>query len=333
MSKKNILFIKGTADDKNVQLLSIRKDGSASLQHTGSANIYEHIQSDLFDKTLLIFDTNPKQEIRGIRFDAVFNQISDPDTHKIALLKAEGMHAQLPQNMPFFNRPENIKKTTRENIYQLLQEVDKLHVPKTVRIQPKSPSDIYDTIDKEDFEFPIIFRQAGDHGGISTIRVDDKTEQFYAFPLDERDYYLTKFVEYANTDGIYTKYRLVVVDSEVFIRHAIFSDNWVIHSNSRKFMKKDKKYQQIEEEILNSFETEIKPKIQSIINAIYSKLELDYFGIDCYIDDQFNMTIFEINANMNVLSNSYGGEKSIWNEKVELIKNAITKMIEKKLHT
>lgn len=60
-------------------------------------------------------------------------------------------------------------KTTRDNIYRLFQGIDKLHVPKTVKIQPKSPADIYETITKEGFSFPVIFRQAGDHGGISTI--------------------------------------------------------------------------------------------------------------------------------------------------------------------
>jgi len=333
MSKKNILFIKGTADNRNVQLLSIRKDGSAVIEHTGSANIYEHIQSDLFNKTLLIFDTNPKQEIQGIRFDAVFNQVSDPDSHKMALLKVEGMQAQLPQNIPFFNTPSNIRKTTRDNIYQLLQGIEKLHVPKTVRIQSKSPSDIYDAIEKEDLKLPVIFRQAGDHGGVSTVLVENRDEQFYAFPLDGRDYYLTQFVDYADKDGIYAKYRLVVVDGKVFLRHTIFSNNWVIHSNSRKFMEKNQKYKQIEEDILKSFNKKIKPKIQPVINEIYAKLELDYFGIDCYIDDKFNMTVFEVNANMNVLNNSYGGEKSIWDTKIKFIKNAITEMIEKKLHS
>jgi len=319
MSKKNILFIKGTGDDKNVQLLAINKDGSALLEHTGSANIYEHIQSDLFDKTLLIFDTNPKQEIKGIRFDAVFNQISDPDTHKTALLKAEGMQAQLPPNMPFFNSPANVRKTTRDNIYQLLQGIDKLHVPKTIKLQPTSPSDIYDAIDKENFEYPVIFRQAGDHGGISTIRVDDETEQFYAFPLDGRDYYLTQFVDYKEND-LYTKYRLVVVNGEVFLRHVMFAKNWMVHDriqlkevNARKTISK-------------RFSREIKPFIQPTINKIHQCLGLDYFGIDCYIDKEMNLLIFEVNANMNVFIDIEG---NVFKKHIERTNQALIKMLMK----
>lgn len=214
--------------------------------------------------------------------------------------------------------------TTRDNIYRLLQEVDKLHVPKTVKIQPKSPSDIYDTIEKEHFEFPVIFRQAGDHGGISTVKIDDKTEQFYAFPLDGRDYYLTQFVDYADTMGIYTKYRLVVVDGEVYIRHVIFSDSWVIHSKSREYMEKNKKYQSQEAKILKSFDIEIKPKIKDVINQIYQKLKLDYFGIDCYIDKDMNILVFEINANMGILLQTKG---YIFEDRIETIRQALIKMI------
>ncbi len=94
-------------------------------------------------------------------------------------------------------------------IYQLLQGIIKLHIPKTVKIQPTSPSDIYSIIEKEDFKFPVIFRKAGDHGGVSTILIKNKDEQFYPFPLSGQDYYLTQFVDYAE-DGIYKSIGLLL---------------------------------------------------------------------------------------------------------------------------
>ncbi|MBD3790511.1 MAG: hypothetical protein IE885_09180, partial [Campylobacterales bacterium] len=202
-------------------------------------------------------------------------------------------------------------------------------VPKTVKIQPKSPGDIYDTIKKEGFEFPVIFRQAGDHGGISTIRVEDETEQFYAFALDGRDYYLTQFVENAQ-DGIYAKYRLAVVDGEVFIRHVIFSDDWNIHSKSRKYMQMNNEYEREERKILKSFNSAIKPEIQVMIDAINKRLELDYFGMDCSIDKNMNLLVFEINANMNILTNKYGKNNDVFVKKVDMIKTALINMIERR---
>lgn len=83
-------------------------------------------------------------------------------------------------------------KTTRDSIYSILSGIKKLNAPKTLKIQPRSPKEIYETIKKEGFEYPVIFRQAGDHGGISTIRIDNNTEQFYQFALDGRDFKSTE---------------------------------------------------------------------------------------------------------------------------------------------
>ncbi|PLY15508.1 MAG: hypothetical protein C0628_02595 [Sulfurimonas sp.] len=139
---------------------------------------------------------------------------------------------------------------------------------------------------------------------------------------------MTQFVDYADTMGIYTKYRLVVVDGEVYIRHVIFSDSWVINSKSREYMEKNKKYQSQEAKILKSFDIEIKPKIKDV-NQIYQKLKLDYFGIDCYIDKDMNILVFEINANMNVLINNAKDKINIWTKQIDIIKNAVIVMIEK----
>lgn len=328
--KKTILFIDGIPDDRKVKVRKIEKDGTLRWRGSGSANLVSFLQTDLFHRSNIVFDTNRDQELPKQMIHAVFNQISDPDTHKITLSKAEDFYKHIPKHIPFFNIPSHIMQTTRDNIYRLLQGIDKLYVPKTVKIQPRSPSDIYDAVKKEGFSFPVIFRQAGDHGGISTIRVEDETEQFYAFALDGRDYYLTQFVEYANEEGIYAKYRLVVVDGEVFLRHVIFSDSWIIHSESRTFMESNKQYQQAEKDIFKTFDKQLKPKIQPMIKEIYDRVKLDYFGIDCAIDEALNITLFEANANMNILLNNAKSKDNIWTKQIDMIIRAIIKMILKR---
>ncbi len=212
-------------------------------------------------------------------------------------------------------------KTTRDNIYQLLQGIDKLHVPKTVKIQPKSPAEIYDTIEKENFEFPVIFRQAGDHGGDSTIWIEDTTEEFYAFPLDGRDYYLTQFVDYQE-DGLYQKYRLIIIDGEVYLRHVKISDQWMVHHKTQI-----KNPEDLQKDISERFLDKIKPAIQPIITEIYNQLKLDYFGIDCYIDKNMNILTFEINANMIIFLQP---KVDIFKDHLEMIRQKLIKMINEK---
>ena len=321
MSKKNVLFINGIGDNGLVTVRSITKNGQHILGYTGGTNLFEHIKSSLFEKAMLILDSNQSQDISLQKYDLIFNQISDADTHKITLSKVKNIYNVFPRETVLLNHPNAILNTTRESIYKNLQNINNLIVPKTIRISPKSVVDIYNALKKENLIFPIIFRQAGDHGGISTILIEDDSQRFDQFALDGRDYYLTQYVDYKH-QNTYTKYRLIIIDGEVFIRHCIFSDNWIIHSQSR-----ENKYLTLEQTTLENFDTKIKPKIAHIITNIYKTIQLDYFGIDCNIDKENNILLFELNANMNVLlkSNNYTDKYTL------KINQAITDMIHRNL--
>jgi glutathione synthase/RimK-type ligase-like ATP-grasp enzyme len=321
MMKKNILFINGVPDDRRAVVYEIDKNGVYKWQSIGSANVGGFLKNDLFDRSSVLFDTTEEQELPRTMISAVFNQISDADTHKITLKKADDFYKSISDKVPFFNPPMHVMNTTRDNIYRSLQGIDKLHVPKTVKIQPRSPSEIYDTVEKENFEFPVIFRQAGDHGGISTIKVDDKTEQFHAFPLDGREYYLTQFVEYKE-DGLYRKHRLVVIGGEVYLRHVKFSDQWIVHHETQITNP-----EKLQKAAYKRFEHEIKSTIQPIIKEIYNRLKLDYFGMDCYIDKDMNILVFEINASMGIFLQAKG---DIFKDHLKIIREALIKMIVEK---
>lgn len=204
-----------------------------------------------------------------------------------------------------FNPPAAIKATTRDQIYQNLHHLEQLILPKTVRFRPTCPQDVLDKIEAEAFTYPVIFRQAGDHGGISTALIhsaDEVEETMHQYALSKNNYYLTQFVDYANKDKLYHKSRLVVVGDEVFIRHHVVSDNWLIHAQVGYKNKDNKLLRDQENNFLKEFNTGVRPKIQSTISQIKSILKLDYFGIDCCLNKNNTITIFEINANMNIFS-------------------------------
>ncbi|MGW8168722.1 MAG: ATP-grasp domain-containing protein [Sulfurovaceae bacterium] len=318
MSKKNILFINGVADTNKVKVTKVEKNGNIKWRTRGSANISNYLENDLFHCMNIVFDTRMDQMLPRQMVHGVFNQISDPDTNKISLEKVQNFYKAISTQVPFFNIPSHVMRTTRDNIYQMLQGIDKLHVPKTVKIQPKSPKDIYNVIKEEGFQFPVILRQAGDHGGISTIRVDNETEQFYAFPLDGRDYYLTQFVEYAE-DGLYIKYRLIVVDSKVYLRHVKVSAGWMVHHKSQ--IDDPEEVQKISAKRFFDH----KEAVQEVVTKIYDRLQLDYFGIDCSIDKDMNLLIFEINPSMGVFLQAKG---DIFSKNVDEIRQAVIKMID-----
>ena len=330
MTPKNILFLNGLPDNRQVEVNYIDKNNTMHYALRGSANIAQMMDKEQIIPSIVVFDTHLKQDMNAeSNIHAIFNEISDADTHFITLAKAQKLYNMFSDKMPFFNKPDNIMKTSRSRIYQLLHDIKGLHVPKTVQIQPKSASDIYDAIEKEGLEFPVILRKAGEHNGIGTLLIEDDSEQFYAFALNGQNHYLTQFVEYADEDGIYAKYRLVVVDGEVFIRHIIFSDHWKVHQ--REFMEKNLEFQEKEIAIFQHFDKEIKPKIQPIITEINQQLGLDYFGIDCTLDENFNITLFEANANMDILTHSNDKKNELLTKKIQHIEEAVSAMINNRL--
>lgn len=321
MNRKSVVFFAGICDTKKLIISKVKEDGTFKVHYDGHTNISNHINEKKFDHKIYLLDTNKQQTINftsGIH--AVFNEISEPDTHTRSLKKVEDIKNQLPKNIKFFNTPKNIMKTSRNNIYTLLNDIPNLIVPKTVKIQVKSPKDIYNTIKKHNFIYPVIFRKAGDHGGISMSLIENEkdNEKFYPYALDNSDFYITQYIEYKQ-NNFYKKYRLVVVDGKVFIRSCMIGKTWMLNHHSR-----DKETHLIELEILKSSDI-IVNKIQTTITKIHKKLDLDYFGIDCAIDVNYKITIFEINANMNI----FHVENSEFNKYVDPIKEAVISMIEK----
>lgn len=328
MEKKKVLFIKGIPDNGKVKVASIR-DGHLVYSPGGSTNLFNNLSTDQFEKYIVAMDTLRHHRINLLKYDLIFNQVSDPDTHKKVLNKLDDILQRSKKTIPCCNEPKKILKTSRDTIYSLLKNIPKLIVPKTIKIIPKSPQDVIEAIQRNHFSFLLLFRQAGDHGGISTIRIEninDIEKQMYAVALDGREYYITQFIDYKK-DKIYKKFRLIIVNGEVYLRHVIFNDSWMIHSRSRDFMKTNQEYNEIELQILESFDEVIKPLIQNTIQKIYEIVQLDYFGIDCNIDENGNILIFELNANMNVLI-----DKNTRMEKyIEKIQNAIVQMFLSKM--
>ena len=157
----------------------------------------------------------------------------------------------------------------------------------------------------------------------------DEVRQLYALALDGREYYLTQYYEFKE-DGVYKKYRIVVVDGEPFIRSLLTGDQWLLHRNrAQDFMDHHPQYIEEETNLLKNFEFSLKERIRPIIQEIHQRNQLDYFGIDCNINKQSQICLFEANASMNIFINPFP-RPNRWEEPIEKIKNAVIEMLIKK---
>lgn len=317
MNTKVVLFIRGIGNDGRV------KFNNDKIQISGCAALFEFIESMHFKKELLVLDASDKTKLEiNTPPDLIINEISEADTHTHALFKA----AQLIQiiNVPVINAPINILKTGRDATYKLLQHIDGLIIPKTISLSPKHPREIHQAIKKNNFSYPFILREAGAHNGekLTLINSEKDLTTLHAFALDARKYYCTEFIDYRNKDNLFIKYRLALIDNDIFIVHAFHSWEWMVHARNRIA-----KYNGAETAILESFDQVIKPKIINMILEIKNILGLEYFGIDCAIDENFNLIIFEINTTMTMLE-LFNNHADIYVEKAT---SAFTAFIEKKI--
>lgn len=55
--------------------------------------------------------------------------------------------------------------------------------------------------------------------------------------------------------------------------------------------------------LFDSFDSEWAPALKPMFGEMSRRLDLDYFGVDCHIDRDRNVLLFEANACMKVLKN------------------------------
>ncbi len=58
-----------------------------------------------------------------------------------------------------------------------------------------------------------------------------------------------------------------------------------------------------EEDLFNTFQSGWLPSLKPVFSEIARRLDLDYFGVDCNIDQARTVLLFEANACMKVLKN------------------------------
>lgn len=322
----SILFVNGF-NDNNTARVAPGPKGEVGFRYDGCCGIFGYMDfGKMKVDSITLFGEKTKQHIQiRSKPSVIFNEISDPDSHQGSLKRCESLCSQI--QVPVINHPSKILKTTRDNIPVLLKDIPGLKVPATVSLTPRSPEDIFTEIDRADLVFPVIVRLAGAHGGKSSILITghDDIGKLHVYPFDGSKFYLTQYVDYASDDGYYRKYRIVVVDGVPLYRHHLIDKKWMIHASSIEFMKENSDLMDESTALRNAFDRQTAPMIRPAIDEITRRLQLKYYGIDCNIDKEGNILVFEVNANMNILTQS----NPLLVQQVKRIKQHILKLLKK----
>jgi hypothetical protein len=216
--------------------------------------------------------------------DAVFVAIGESDEAAPHLAALERFART--SRRPVLNRPELIRRLGRVPLAETFADAQYCRVVATSRLDRARYA-------ADGFPLPHIVRPVGSHGGHGLARIDDDAQRAaYLDGVDATDLYVAPFVDYSSADGFFRKYRIVFIDGEPFPFHLAISPRWMVHYYNAP-MAEHRWMRDEEEAFLARLNDVFSGELNDALRETGCLLPLDYVGIDCAIDRDGKLLIFE----------------------------------------
>ncbi|WP_395012046.1 RimK family alpha-L-glutamate ligase [Undibacterium sp.] len=235
--------------------------------------------------------------------DVLFVAVGEADDKRDLLLNLEEIVKTWPR--PVLNYPARIAELGRDRACTLLQSATTIEMPTAIRItraQMQALADeqcsLHDLIPGTDF--PIIARPLGSHAGNGLRKIvaaDAVADYLQAVPSAE--FYIARFVDYRSHDGLFRKYRIMLIDGQPFISHMGISKHWMIHYLNAGMTESAEKRAE-EAQFMADFESDFAQRHAQAFAEIHQRTGLDYVGIDCGETLDGKLLIFEVDSDMIV---------------------------------
>jgi tetratricopeptide (TPR) repeat protein len=246
----------------------------------------------------VIPDTPANVDLLRSKADVVFNMICNVDDGEAMLVQALDLVERLGR--PTINHPRLIMKTDRESIARRFANIPGCVIPRTVRVPGAVVAHAAASQGFGGFSLPLLVRIAGTHGGDDFDKFDNWPDiaEFVAKRPDA-NYYVIEYSDYRSKDDLFRKYRVIFIDGELLPYHLAIHDDWKVH-HFRTDMADHLWMREEEERFLENFCGVFNVAQQDALRAMARATGLDYGGIDCGIDRDDRIVVFEANAAMLV---------------------------------
>lgn len=246
----------------------------------------------------------------------VFNAIGDADRCTSALNRAVELAHQSDKKV--INDPGLVLKTGRAIQSTVLGGVPQVRTACS-RLLPRT--ELINHFRKQHPEFPVLLRSPGFHGGQFMERVDELSQLPGTLDRLPGDSLLVmEYLHYQSPDGLFRKYRMMVVDGQPYPVHLAISDHWKVHYFS-SLMADRTDLRTEEKTFLDDPENHLGHRVLETLRLVSGKIGLDYFGLDFSVSPEGEVWIFEANATM-VLQPVSG--ESIWAYRKPAVQQAIS---------
>jgi glutathione synthase/RimK-type ligase-like ATP-grasp enzyme len=237
------------------------------------------------------------------RHDLLFVAIAESRENRPVLEYLHHRLASWPR--PFLNAPREILKLERDIACSFLSTAPGVLMPRTVRADRESLQSLARAeLQVEDVfpggKFPLTIRPVDSHAGRGFIKADSPAELLnYLSDRSDAEFFLSQFIDYSSTDGLFRKYRIVILQGHPFLCHMGISDHWMVHYPYSEMIANPVRREE-EERAMATFDEDFARRHQRAFATIPQKIGLDYIGLDCAESADGELVIFEVASAMLV---------------------------------
>ncbi len=149
-------------------------------------------------------------------------------------------------------------------------------------------------------EFPIIARPVGSHAGHDLDKIEDIAKlAAYLEATPVAEFYISRFIDYRSVDGLFRKYRIILIDGRPYVCHMAISQYWMIHYLNAGMLESAAKRAE-EARFMASFDMGFALRHTRAFQSVSEILRLDYVGLDCAESREGDLLIFEADSDMIV---------------------------------
>ena len=234
--------------------------------------------------------------------DAVYVGIGESDENRAMLSALDTALAHWPK--PVINKPRHIPATGREMASRLLQDAPDVLIPPTLQVSRALLQDIAagSAVLAErcaGCDFPVIVRPVGSQAGRDLEKITHHAAlAAYLLRVKDEAFFVSRFIDYSGTDGLFRKYRVALIDGRPFACHMGISSDWMIHYVNAG-MYEDAQKRSEEAAFMAGFDDFVW-RHRAAMDAIHQRMQLDYVCIDCAETQDGQLLIFEIDHVMVV---------------------------------
>jgi hypothetical protein len=201
-------------------------------------------------------------------------------------------------NEPVVNRPEDVLKTSRDGLHAALRGAPGIVSPLVARTDrlaleelSRGAAALDDVLPQA--RFPILVRPVDSNAGEDLAKIDAPADlAAYLQETKGKHFFVAQFVDYRGADGLYRKYRVVLLQGRPYLAHLAVSPRWMVHYLNADMA--DNAHNRDEEShAMRHFDEEFGARHAEAFRRLYERVGLDYLVIDCGETPDGDLLVFE----------------------------------------